>query len=215
MPARRKGARPSRGWSRAELAVLRHLATPARIQDFLDAIAYRVEDAPGSPRRVLAERRAHCYDGALLAAAALRRIGHPPLLLDLRAVRDDDHVLAVFRLRGRWGAIAKSNFAGLRYRDPIHRTPRELALSYFDDYFNLEGEKTLREHSGPFDLARFDALDWTFRDDHLQDIASRLDRARHFRLLDRRLERALRPVDERSLRSGTLGADPKGLHAGA
>ena len=202
-------------WSRPERATLRRLSTPRRIQDLLDGLAYRAEDDPASPQRALAERRAHCFDGALLAAAALRFHGAPPLLLDLRAVRDDDHVLAVFRVRGRWGAVAKSNFAGLRYRDPIHRTPRELALSYFDDYFNLEGEKTLREHSGPFDLSRFDALDWTFRDDHLQDIAGRLDGARHFRLLDRGAERLLRPVDERSLRSGTFGADRKGLHASA
>ena len=199
-------------WTRAELAVLRRLSTPERIQDFVDALAYRAEDEPAAPRRVLRERRAHCFDGALFAAAALRRLGHPPLLLDLRAVRDDDHVLAPFRVRGHWGAVAKSNFAGLRWREPIHRTPRELALSYFHDYYNLEGERTLREHSGPFDLSRFDALAWTFRDDSLRDIAGRLDDARHHRILPRAMERALRPVDRRSLRAGLVGADRKALH---
>jgi hypothetical protein len=211
MPARRRPA-PADAWTRAEFAVLRRLSTPARVQDFLDALAYRAEDDPGSPRRVLVERRANCYDGALFGAAALRRIGHPPLLLDLRAVRDDDHVLAIFRVDGHWGAVAKSNYAGLRYRDPIHRTPRELALSYFDDYFNLEGEKTLREHSGPFDLSRFDALGWQFRDEHLRAISWRLDDARHHRLITRAMERRLRPVDARSMASGTVGSDPGALH---
>ena len=135
-------------------------------------LAYRAEDDPGSLRRVLAERRANCYDGALFAAAALRRLGHRPLLLDLPAVRDDDHVLAVFRLRGRWGAVAKSNFAGLRFREPIFRDVRELAASYFEDYFNLRGEKTLRSYSVPFDLSRLDSLEWTFRDQHLREIAN-------------------------------------------
>ncbi len=214
-PPRRTRAAGADAWTRAELSVLRRLSTPARVQDFVDALTYRAEDDAGAPRRVLRERRANCYDGALLAAAALRRLGHPPLLLDLRAVRDDDHVLAVFRVRGHWGAVAKSNYAGLRWREPIHRTPRELALSYFDDYYNLEGERTLREHSGPFDLSRFDALGWTFRDDHLADIAGRLDDARHYRILTPVMERSLRPVDRRSLLSGMVGADRKALHASA
>ena len=146
-------------WSRAERAALRRLSTPRRIQDLLDLFAYRTEDAPASPRRALAERRAHCLDGALLAAAALRFHGHPPLLLDLRAVHDDDHVLAVFRVDGAWGAVAKSNFVGLRYREPIHRTLRELALSYFEPYYSMKRRRTLREYSSrPLDLRRFDRL---------------------------------------------------------
>lgn len=202
------------GWTRAELALLRPLRTPGRIQSFVDSLAYRAEDAPACPRRVLAERRAHCYDGALFAAAALRRIGHRPLLVDLQAVRDDDHVLAAFRERGRWGAVAKSNFAGLRFREPIFRTVRELAASYFEDYFNLRGEKTLRNYSSPFDLSRLDALDWTFREDHLAAIADRLDRSRHHRLLTAAMERGLCRVDARSMRSGMVGTDLAGVHGG-
>ena len=124
----------------AERAVFRRLNSPDKIQRFLDDLAYNKE--PGgatcrSPRRVLRDRMAHCMEGALFAAAALRMNGHPPLLLDLEAVRDDDHVLAIFRLRGHWGAAAKSNFAGLRYREPVYRTLRELVMSYFEQYFNL------------------------------------------------------------------------------
>src|SRR5512136_709066 len=150
-------------WSRQERALLRRLSTPRRVQDLLDRLAYRTEDEPAAPCRVLAERRAHCFDGALLAAAALRHHGHPPLLLDLRAVHDDDHVLALFRVGGAWGAVAKSNFAGLRYREPIHRSLRELALSYFEPYYNLARRRTLREYSAsPLDLRRFDRWRWEF-----------------------------------------------------
>jgi hypothetical protein len=200
------------GWTRSELAALRPLTTPGRIQAFVDALAYRSEDAPACPRRVLAERRAHCYDGALLAAAALRRIGHRPLLVDLQADRDDDHVLAVYRVRGAWGAVAKSNFAGLRFREPVHRSVRELVLTYFDDYFNLRGERTLRRYSVPFDLSRFDALGWTFRDDVLPGIAGWLDASRHHRLLSPAQERGLGRVDRRSMAAGMVGTDMAGVH---
>jgi len=214
MPRSRKSPARPEGWTRDELATLHRLDSPGRIQEFLDGLAYRTEDAPASPRRVLAERRAHCYDGALFAAAALRRLGHPPILVDLRAVRDDDHVLAVFRARGHLGAVAKSNFAGLRFREPIFRTVRELALSYFESYFNLEGEKTLRAVSGPFDLSRCDRLGWTFREEHLPYLAERLDGSRHFKVLTPAMERALQPVDPRSMKAGMQGTDPAGVHAG-
>lgn len=201
-------------WTKAELAVLRRLTTPARIQRFLDDLAYRAEDAAGCPRRVLAERRAHCLDGALFGAAALRRLGHPPALLDLRAVRDDDHVLAVFRERGGWGAVAKSNFVGLRYREPIHRTLRELALSYFEQYFNLDGEKTLREYSAPLSLRPFDRLGWELRDEPIPAIGERLDELRHWRLLTPAQERRLAPVDPRSMKGGMVGTVAAGVYRG-
>ncbi len=212
MPPARPRRRPPDGWTRAELAALRPLRSPSRIQDFVDALVYRIEDDPGSPRRVLAEGKANCYDGALFAAAALRRLGHPPLLVDLQAVRDDDHVLAVFREGGRWGAVAKSNFSGLRWRDPIHRTVRELAASYFDDYFNLRGERTLRNYSVPFRLARFDPAGWTFRDEPLREIAGWLDGSPHHPLLPPGAERRLRRVDARAMRAGTVGTDLAGVH---
>jgi hypothetical protein len=206
-------AGPPDRWTAGERDVLRKLSTPARIQDYVDRLVYRPEDAPGSPRRVIAEQRANCYDGAIFAAAALRRLDHPPLLLDLWAVRDDDHVLAVFRKEGTWGAIAKSNFVGLRFREPIHRTLRELVLSYFEQYFNVDGEKTLRAWSArPLDLARFDRFRWTFRDDALQYVSDRLDALPHLPILTKAMERGLARVDARSLQAGMVGTLAEGLY---
>ena len=152
-------------FSRAELKILAGLSTPARIQQFLDDdIAYNLEPNGAtcySPRRVLETKAAHCMEGALLAALALRRLGHPPLIVDLEAVRDSDHVLAVYRTNGRWGAVAKSDYAGLRWREPVYQTIRELVMSYFEHYYNAKGEKTLRAFSRPVNLARFDrTTDW-------------------------------------------------------
>jgi len=205
---------PPDRWTRGELALLRRLSTPMRIQEWLDGLPYRSEDRAASPRNVMAERRAHCYDGALFAAAALRQLGHPPLLLDMWAVRDDDHVLAVFRANGRFGAVAKSNFVGLRFREPIYRTLRELVLGYFEDYFNAGGEKTLRAYSGLLHLRQFDRLGWMFQDDHLQYISDRLDALKHHRVLSRRMERDLHKVDPRSLEAGMLGTVKAGLYKG-
>src|SRR3989449_11337498 len=109
-----------------ELATLRRrLETPAKVQQFLDDIPYNTEDDGDtfrSPRRVLRDRTANCIEGAVLAAAALRVQGHPPLIMDLTAVRDEDHVIAVFRRRGPGGAIGTSKVTGLRYREPVYRT---------------------------------------------------------------------------------------------
>src|SRR5262245_40563625 len=135
----------------SELAILRRVDTPAKIQKFLDCdLDYNKErdgETCRSPRRVLRDRTAQCMEGALFAAAALRVQGFPPLLVDLESVRDDDHVIAVFRQRGHWGAVAKSNYAGLRFRSPVYRTLRELVMSYFEHYYNPAGEKTLRAYS--------------------------------------------------------------------
>src|ERR1700733_11433551 len=145
----------------AEQAIFRRLCSPEKIQRFLDDMAYNKE--PGghtcrSPRRVLRDRTAHCMEGALFGAAALRMLGYPPLLLDMEAVRDDDHVLALFRERGHWGALAKSNYSGLRYREPVYRTLRELVMSYFEHYYNLDRAKTLPKYLRPVNLTRFDRI---------------------------------------------------------
>src|SRR5207302_8722773 len=147
-----------------ELATFRRrLGTPSKIQQFLDDIAYNLE-ADGetfrSPRRVLRDRTANCIEGAVLAAAALRVQGDPPLIMDLTAVRDEAHVIAVVRRRGLWGALGTSKFPGLRSREPAYRTLRELAMSYFEHYYNRAGERTLRGHGRPVNLARFDGLHW-------------------------------------------------------
>ncbi|HVX66280.1 MAG TPA: hypothetical protein VHA11_06755 [Bryobacteraceae bacterium] len=200
----------SNGFRPGEWRELHRLRTPERIQRFLDTeIAYNKEpQGPTcrSPRRVLADRVAHCLEGALFGAAALRVGGYPPLLLDLEAVRDDDHVLAVFRERRHWGAIAKSNYSGLRYREPVYRTLRELAMSYFEDYYNAAGEKTLRSYSRPVNLSRFDSIEWMTSPDDLWMISDYLFAIPHRRLLPEGAERRLSPVDERLFRAGLLGA---------
>jgi hypothetical protein len=193
-------------------ALLATLASPFEVQRFLDSVPYSGDPIYRCPRRVLEDRKAHCFDGAVFAAAALRRLGFPPLLLDQRAVRDDDHVLALFRQNGRWGAIAKSNFSGLRFREPVYRSLRELVMSYFEAYFNIDGEKTLRAYSLPLRLERFDRQGWETDDRAMEVIAERLDRAHHIELLSAEMERTLSPVDRRSLDAGLLGVDEAGLY---
>ena len=193
----------------AERVVFRRLNTPEKIQHFLDhEVAYNREpDGPtcGSPRRVLLERKAHCMEGALFGAAALRALGYPPLLLDLEAVRDDDHVLAIFRRDGCWGAVAKSNYSGLRYREPVYRGLRELAMSYFEHYFNLKKEKTLRRYSRPVNLQRFDAIGWMTAEQDVWAVPEYLCTIAHRALVAPRAVRRLSPVDGRLFAAGRLG----------
>jgi hypothetical protein len=194
------------GFSPREAAFLRGLTPPWRIQRYLDGIDYDLAGAAcRSPRRVLRERSAQCMDGALFAAAALRLQGHPPLILDLEAVEDVDHVLAVFRARGGWGAIARSNYSGLRYREPVFRSVRDLVLSYFESYFNLRREKTLRRYSRPVSLRRFDRRGWMTAEEDLWYIAEHLLDVRHYRLLTPAGERALATVDRRMFEAGLVG----------
>jgi hypothetical protein len=201
--------RPNRhhfGLDARELARLRALSSPPRIQRFLDDLDYDVAGAHcRSPRRVLREGRVQCMDGALFAAAALRVNGHPPLILDLEAEQDDDHVLAVYRYRGCWGAIARSNYSGLRYREPVFRSVRDLALSYLESYFNLRREKTLRRYSRPVSLARFDGRAWMSAEEDLWYVPEYLVTIRHYRLLTAPQERALVAVDRRMFGAGLVG----------
>jgi hypothetical protein len=194
------------GLTPREASFLRRLTPAWRIQRFLDDIDYDVAGLGcRSPRRVLRERRAQCMDGALFAAAALRLQGRPPLIVDLEGVWDSDHVLAVFREDGCWGAVARSNFSGLRFREPIHRTIRDLALSYVEAYFNLRRQKTLRRYSRPVDLARFDSRSWMTAEDDLWYVADHLVDVRHYRLLTPAQEKRLGPVDRRSYDAGLVG----------
>jgi len=188
------------------------LDSPARIQAFLDGIPYSAEEIYRCPLQVLRDRQAHCTDGALFAAAGLRLLGHPPLIVDLLAERDDEHLLAVYRQDGHWGAIAKSNFVGLRYREPIYRSLRELVMSYFEVYFNVACEKTLRGYTRPLDLSALDRLSWMTNDAHLEAVMQRLDRARRFTILTPAMRANLNPVDERSCRAGLLGVNAAGLY---
>ena len=197
------------GFTPEELRSLRRLKDPYGIQRFLYDLPYHLTDTAWSPRRVLSEKTAHCLEGAIFAAAALRANGYPPLILDFEAKRDTDHVLAVYQIDGCWGAIAKSNFTGLRYREPVYRSLRELALSYFEDYFNLLGERTLRRYSAPVHLKRFDHLDWMTTEKPIWFIADYLTKIHHFPLITRSQVNRLHRVDERSLRAGLLGHSAK------
>src|SRR6185503_13976762 len=171
--------------TRQELSILKRLNKPEKIQRYIDEdISYNKEkdgETCRSPRRVLRDMTGHCFEGGLLAVAALRVNGHPPLVVDFEADRtkDDDHILAVFKQNGGWGAIGKSNYAGLRFREPVYRTLRELAMSYFEHYYNLQGEKTLRGFSRPVNLARFDAINWMTAEEDVWEIPEYLTTIPH------------------------------------
>lgn len=198
-------------WNAEELRQLCALDTPEAVQAYLDAIPYNDEPTCRSPRRVLRDRKAHCMEGALFAAAALERLGHPPLLVDMRAERDDDHILALFRAGDRLGAVAKSNFTGLRYRSPVFRSLRELVMSYFEDYFNSDGELTLRGYTRPIGLGGDRFGQWRTREDDLDDIGDHMDGLAVIRIVTPAQVRRLRRVPPAEMEAGLLGANPKGL----
>ena len=197
------------GFSREELALFRTLSRPEKIQQFLDeGLNYNKE--PGgptcrSPRRVLRDRVAHCIEGALLAAAAFRMHGLPPVIVDMEAVRDDDHLLAVFRHGRFWGAVGKSNYAGLRFREPVFRSLRELVMSYYPFYYNLDGEFSLRTYSRPVDLRRFDRIGWMTAEEELWAINDYLCEMPHRNLLTPGQVRKRRWVDRRLYEAGLVG----------
>jgi hypothetical protein len=195
-----------------ERRALDRLNSPAAIQAFLDDIPYSTDHFYRCPLRVWRERTAHCFDGALFGAAALRLLGHPPLILDLFSERDDEHMLALYKRDGHWGAVAKSNFVGLRFREPVYRGLRELVMSYFEVYFNLEREKTLRAYSRPLNLKTFDRLCWMTSDEHLELIAERTDRLRRFPVLTPRMLAGLSPVDVRTFQANIVGLNMDGVY---
>jgi hypothetical protein len=197
------------GFTRQELAILKRLNTPEKIQRFIDEdLAYNKEkdgETCRSPRRALRDMTGHCFEGGLLAVAALRVHGHPPLVVDLEAVRDDDHILAVFKQNGGWGAIGKSNYAGLRFREPVYRNIRELAMSYFEHYYNLRAEKTLRRYSQPLNLARFDNKGWMTTEEDLWWLNDYLLTIHHWPVLTGAMENSLSRVDRRLYEAGRVG----------
>lgn len=204
-----------RALSKAEKRLLLSLDMPDKIQLFLDDLAYATETIHRSPLSVLRERTCQCFDGAVLAAALLHRLRYPAVILNLLPNnRDDDHVLALFQRDGHWGhwgAVAKSNFAGLRFREPVYRSLRELIMSYFEQYYNLHREKTLRGYTRPLDLKSFDRREWMTRDETMDLISRRLDEIRRFQILTRPMIAMLSLVDERSCRAGLQGANMAGL----
>jgi hypothetical protein len=190
------------------------LSTPFEIQAFLDSIPYAGEDRNRSVHTVLRERHAHCLDGGLFAAAALWHLGFPPLVIDLLPApnSDDDHVLAIYKIAGRFGAVAKSNFVGLRFRDPVYSSLRELVMSYFEPYFNVNGVKTLRAYTRPVRLARFDKANWLEHDRSVDAFEKHLKRLKPIPLLTPEMARIISPVDARSYQANMMGTDSAGLY---
>ena len=183
-----------------EFAVFKKLNSPAKVQNFIDGLRMNFERAGEtcrSPLMALRAGEAHCAEGAMLAAAIFWYHGQPPLLLDLKVAKnkgDVDHVVALFKEGGLWGAVSKTNHAVLRYRDPVYRTIRELALSYFNEYFLKNGLKTLRNYSTPFDVSREDDM-WLQAEDGAWDLMAKLDESRHFAIASPTAMRRLRRAD--------------------
>ena len=209
-------------WTPRERRVLDRLDSPRKVQDFLDKIPYDPEGGFRSPRYVLREGKAQCFTGVLFAAAVFRYHGRQPLLVELTAENDDVHMLAVFepvpegrkksKKKGPWGAVSKSQYSGLRYREPVYSTIRELVMTYFDFYYNPNGYKSLRGFSVPIDLTRFDPSNWMTSEEHENPIEEAIDRARHFPVITAEMRGDLDPVDKRLLKSSLIGANWKGLY---
>jgi hypothetical protein len=212
MPRSRIARREQLGLTPAEFAILRRLNTPQKIQRFVYGLRQNFElggQTCKTVREVLRTRSAHCIEGAMLAACAFWVHGEPPLILDMRAVRDYDHVVALYRRNGLWGAISKTNGAFLRSRDPVYRTLRELAMSYFHEYANRRDQKTLREYSVPYDLRRHDPAVWVSGKKHAWEVAEALDDIRHFRLVRPRHLKLVTRRDPHERRAGTLLQFPR------
>lgn len=188
------------------MRTFRDLSSPADIQAYLDSIPYIAEELNRSPLQVMTDAQAHCLDGGIFAALALARLGHCPLILDLvpEPGQDDDHVLALFRHNGNWGCIAKSNYAFLRFREPVHRNLRELAMTYFESYINTEKRKTLRGYTRPLDLSTF-GQEWMWSEAGIAEIAKRLYRKKPIPLISSEGAAGLSLCDERSYQANTLG----------
>lgn len=193
------------GFTAKQLRHLRSLKTPYGIQRFLDDMPYHLEGTAWSPKRVLQEGTAHCLEGSIFAAAALRVNGFPPLICDLEAEQDTDHVIAIYKTAGHWGAVAKSNFTGCRFREPVYRSLRELAMSYFHIYCNLRRQRSLRNFSGPVNLSRFDDRNWMTTEGDVWFIAEHLCEIRHFPLLKPGMKQRLTTVDRRTFAAECLG----------
>jgi len=198
-------------WTKEEIAFLKSMSDPDKIQAFLDSIDYNPDYECRSPRWVIRKKSAHCFEGALFAAAALQFIGYQPLIIDMKAFNDDDHVIAVFKENGHWGAVAKSNFTTLRYREPVYRTLRELVMSYFDFYFNTAGDKSLRSYSLPLNLTIYDNKHWSTTDEDLEYIGDKLEKIRHYQVVDNEMIKNLKKASDTMLRAGMLGSNEEGL----
>jgi len=198
-------------WTNEEVTLLKRLSDPDKIQGFLDSLEYNPGYECRSPRWVIRKKSAHCFEGALFAAAAMQFTGHRPMIVDMKAFNDDDHVIAVYKIDGYWGAVAKSNFTTLRFREPVYRSLRELVMSYFDFYFNIEGDKSLRSYSLPLDLSVYEKRQWSITDDDLEFIGDKLERMHHFPVINDKIIRNLYKASDSMLKAGLLGSNAEGL----
>ena len=213
LSAKRRATRESLGLAPGEFAVLRRLSHPHKIQAFLNDTPINHEpdgETVLSVREVIRQRRAHCIEGALFAACALWVHGDPPLVVHLDCHESDyPHVIAVFRRNGAWGAISKTNGAPLRFRDPVYRTLRELAMTYFHEYSNRRGHKTLRSYSRPYDLRRIPVEEWVTNPESCWETHDFLTDLRHYPLITKRQERLLSRRDKFERQAGKLVEYPK------
>lgn len=198
-------------WNKDEIKLLKKLNNPDKVQGFLDTLDYNPNYECRSPRWVIKKRSAHCFEGALFAAAALQYIGYKPLIVDMKAVKDDDHVIAIFKVDNHWGAVAKSNFTSLRFREPVYRSLRELIMSYFDFFFNIYGYKSLRSYSLPFDLTHFDHRHWQTTDEDLEYIGDKIESLHHFPVITKKMIRNLSTASDTMMKAGMLGSNEAGL----
>ena len=198
-------------WTEEEKSFLKGFISPWSIQVFLDSISYNPNYECRSPRWVIRKKSAHCFEGALFAAAVLDFIGYKPLIVDMRAFNDDDHVIAVFKEKNYWGAVAKSNFTSLRYREPVYNSLRELIMSYFDFFFNINGDKSLRSYSLPFDLTAFNHRNWAITDEDLEYIGDKIESLHHFPVVNAKMIKKLNKASEFMLMAGLLGSNEEGL----
>ncbi|MFA6382850.1 MAG: hypothetical protein WCX17_00295 [Parcubacteria group bacterium] len=192
-----------------EYEILKKINTPVKIQNFLDTMPMNFEeegDTCFSPMTVLEKNSCHCIEGAILAALALRVHGYPPLLLDLTADKTDyDHVVTVFKIDGKWGALSKTNHSVLRYREPVYGSVRELVMSYFHDYVNINtSKKTLRSFARPVNLKRFDSLGWMTTKEEIFYIPAHLADIKHHKILNRKQILNLRPADAIEIKVGSI-----------
>ena len=195
--------------TKKELEILKKLDSVAKIQEYLDSTPYSTDPIYRSPRSVMRDRKAHCFDGAVFAALALENMGFAPLIFELKAERDDDHILAIFKKDNHWGAIGKSNFTTLRFREPVFKNLRELALSYFEFFYNMNSEKTLRAYSVSISLKTFS--DWKISDGTMEEIALCLEKSRHYQLITKKMVKNLFPIDQLTYDAGMLGTNKEGL----
>jgi len=195
-------------YTSSEIKVFKKLDSPKKIQDYLNSLKINFEkggDTCISPRMVMRQKKAHCMEGAMFAAAALEFHGGRPLVLDLRsAAHDFDHVVAIFKEFGCYGAISKTNHAVLRFREPVYKTVRELALSFFHEYFDNKGVKTLRDFSNPIDLSRFDKFNWRTSEKNLFQVPDSIDDAKHYKILSKKQIRHLRKADKIEIQAGKI-----------